>query len=1047
MDISRVNSRMSTGRTIFGDEAKTMANMLREHIDNDKAQKDSEVKTKTHKKGTMAGVFIPTCEGMWGVLIFLKFSYIVGIGGVFHALVAVFVSFIAALCTTTCVSAIASSGGVVSEGGPYHMVSRAFGPYVGVSVGITYWIGITFLGVMEAIGAVEALEIMAGSIFSFTWAMQVLGSCVMAILTLFVFGGINLVTRLGVVFGAVVLITIILYFVSLGLAPLDSHNPSQYLTGLSWTTLQNNWWTMYPSGKDFGTLMSLFFPCFTGILAGADRSDILRDPPRNIMYGTFAAIIFSLFMYATFMVLWGAVAEGCYLRGDCATSATSAVASLGNVLVRRLSGSDTAVADEAIATQLLWPSEYVVLSGVIISCCSQVLQCLITAPRILNQIAKDHLITWMKPLSVLSKRGEPARALLATYVLSAGLVLIGSVDILAPMVTISFLVCYGFLNLACLLLTALRTPTWRPTGIFQLRYRIFYMVSSSIGFLACLAIALVVSKFWTLGVVFFALFLYWYVARAGEEVEWGSGMDGLRYGLALSALTGLKREQHRRINWRPQILAMYPLGNVNTPSLHGSHTKKEGLDHGASNVTVESASRRGSPKRRHVHGSGERGDQLLKFCAQLRKGRGMCVVAGILEGCGEERTPLVTSRIREERVWIDSMMESNGISGFSEVVAANSWMEGAKFVCQLAGLGGLRPNTLIVPWPTDWRTNTTQAVDYLRLIQMALAEDKAVVSPKNLCALPLGEECVEQTGHIDLWWFITDGGLLVLITWLLAQHRVWRQCTVRVFVVVENVSAEMAEEAAEAVRAIFKLKRILTKVTVEAVVLSDEMIEPYTYDLTLKVDSRRVKRGIHHTPSSSNLPHTLDDLFSQPQATEPASSSSEPTPVEQSGLRKLISRAIRPRRKKVSATPPKETTPKSVVDAFQRRETVSVDNEKDLLAGVGERCRQRRRVLDSALEDMGEDIDDSEWEGESTVGELMGAPPVQQSTASVFEKLNQVILSRSNDSSLVLLNLPDIWGTSTDDCISYMAFCECLIKGLEKVVFVHSSGSEVVRIF
>ena len=131
MDVGRMHSRVSNQRTIFGGEAKTLASKLREHMDHDK---NSDEDTKVHKslkKGTLAGVFIPTCEGMWGVLIFLKFNYVVGIGGIGHALIAVFVSFIAALCTTICVSSIASSGGVASEGGPYYMISRSLGPYIG----------------------------------------------------------------------------------------------------------------------------------------------------------------------------------------------------------------------------------------------------------------------------------------------------------------------------------------------------------------------------------------------------------------------------------------------------------------------------------------------------------------------------------------------------------------------------------------------------------------------------------------------------------------------------------------------------------------------------------------------------------------------------------------------------------------------------------------------------------------------------------------------------------------------------------------------------
>jgi hypothetical protein len=377
----------------------------------------------------------------------------------------------------------------------------------------------------------------------------------------------------------------------------------------------------------------------------------------------------------------------------------------------------------------------------------------------------------------------------------------------------------------------------------------------------------------------------------------------------------------------------------------------------------------------------------------------------------------------------------------------------------LAGLGGLRPNTLLVSWPTSWRENPGEAMNFLKIVSQALSEDKAVVCPRNVCALPLGESCKEQTGTIDLWWFITDGGLLVLVTWLLAQHRVWRHCSVRVFVVVENV--EVAELAAETVRKLFRQKRILANVSVEAVTLSDEMIEPYTYDLTLKMNRRRDVTG-----DGGVLPHTLDDLFANVHGDEKRdggiesedSSTSLPQTVDpvKSGFRRLLSKAMHPRRAWRDRKRGNSTTavPQSISQAFARQGAITEDNEKDLLNTLNQRCRQRRAEMDieirreSVDEFTGDAVGHDNSDIESTLGELVpltASSPKQQSS-EMFERLNQVIVSRSRDSSLVLMNLPDIWGTSAEDCASYMAFCECLIRGLDKVIFVQSSGSEVVRI-
>jgi hypothetical protein len=50
--------------------------------------------------GTISGVVVPTCENMWGVLIFLRFFFVVGHAGVWQALVIVFISFLSSFFTT-----------------------------------------------------------------------------------------------------------------------------------------------------------------------------------------------------------------------------------------------------------------------------------------------------------------------------------------------------------------------------------------------------------------------------------------------------------------------------------------------------------------------------------------------------------------------------------------------------------------------------------------------------------------------------------------------------------------------------------------------------------------------------------------------------------------------------------------------------------------------------------------------------------------------------------------------------------------------------------
>ena len=75
-----------------------------------------------HDLGTISGVLVPTCENMWGVLIFLRFFFVVGHAGVWQSLLIVFASFMSSFFTTMSLSAMATNG-PVEAGGAYFILS------------------------------------------------------------------------------------------------------------------------------------------------------------------------------------------------------------------------------------------------------------------------------------------------------------------------------------------------------------------------------------------------------------------------------------------------------------------------------------------------------------------------------------------------------------------------------------------------------------------------------------------------------------------------------------------------------------------------------------------------------------------------------------------------------------------------------------------------------------------------------------------------------------------------------------------------------------
>ena len=286
--------------------------------------------------GTLSGVIVPTCENMWGVLIFLRFFYVVGHAGVWQSLVIVFVSFLSSFFTTMSLSAMATNG-PVEAGGAYYIISRALGHKLGGAVGTTYFFGLSLLAVLEVLGAVEVMLYVEPNLdmgMNAEGAVRVWAIILMSALAGMVYGGMKLVSQLGLFFAAVVGLTLASYYAGLIAAPMSGVSPA--ITGLSTRTLSDNWGPGYSEGVTFSDVLSVFFPCFTGILAGANRANSLKRPEVSIPWGTLAAISISAVMYSTYMIMWGAVADRAFLKGG-----PGAVYAAGDRRRRLLAGGAT----------------------------------------------------------------------------------------------------------------------------------------------------------------------------------------------------------------------------------------------------------------------------------------------------------------------------------------------------------------------------------------------------------------------------------------------------------------------------------------------------------------------------------------------------------------------------------------------------------------------------------------------------------------------------------------------------------------------------------
>ena len=135
----------------------------------------------------------------------------------------------------------------------------------------------------------------------------------------------------------------------------------------------------------------------------------------------------------------------------------------------------------------------------------------------------------------------------------------------------------------------------------------------------------------------------------------------------------------------------------------------------------------------------------------------------------------------------------------------------------LCGLGKMRPNTVVLGFKKDWQTASKSALDnyfgiiddvfdrnfglvMLRMGDIDLedgastvssdSEDEENVDPnaertQGPIKVPLSDNTDlafqdKQEGTIDVWWLYDDGGLTVLLPYLLTQHRLWSGCQLRI---------------------------------------------------------------------------------------------------------------------------------------------------------------------------------------------------------------------------------------------------------------------------
>ncbi|XP_077315365.1 solute carrier family 12 member 5 isoform X1 [Lithobates pipiens] len=1057
MDTSPMVSSLLSGLANY----TNLTQGVREHEEAENNEGAKKKPIQAPRMGTFMGVYLPCLQNIFGVILFLRLTWVVGVGGILESFLMVLMCCSCTMLTAISMSAIATNG-VVPAGGSYYMISRSLGPEFGGAVGLCFYLGTTFAGAMYILGTIEILITYifpSMAIFKAQEAseeaaallnnMRVYGTCVLSCMALVVFVGVKYVNKFALVFlGCVILSILAIYagviksafdppdfpicilgnrtlsrkgfdvcakFIDTGNETVTSKlwalfcsspllnatcdlyfsqnnvTEVQGIPGVASGLIRENVWSSYlpkdliveksglhsvPSGDPvdldqpyvftdmttyFTLLVGIYFPSVTGIMAGSNRSGDLRDAQKSIPIGTIMAIATTSFVYITSVVLFGACIEGVVLQDKFGEAVN------GNLVVGTLA----------------WPSPWVIVIGSFFSTCGAGLQSLTGAPRLLQAIARDGIVPFLRVFGHGKANGEPTWALLLTACICEIGILIASLDEVAPILSMFFLMCYMFVNLACALQTLLRTPNWRP------RFKYYHWALSFLGMSLCLSLMFICSWYYALVAMLIAGLIYKYIEYRGAEKEWGDGIRGVSLSAARYALLRLEEGPPHTKNWRPQLLVL---------------------------VRVDQ-------DQNVVH------PQLLSLTSQLKAGKGLTIVGSVLEGTYLENHPQA-QRAEES---IRRIMEAEKVKGFCQVVTSSNIRDGISHLIQSSGLGGLQHNTVLVGWPRNWRQKEDHQTwrDFIELVRETTAAHLALIVAKNVSMFPANPERFSE-GNIDVWWVVHDGGMLMLLPFLLRHHKVWKRCTMRIFTVaqMDDNSIQMKKDLTTF------LYHLRITAEVEVVEMHDSDISAYTYEKTLVMEQRsQILKQMHLTKTEREreIQSITDESRGSIRRKNPQNSRLHlSVPEEQVGDCEEKAEEEVQLILDTNATgstpqsPPEEpdTTHDKVHLTWTKEKFTADKNKSKSPSSTPEGIRDFFNMK-------------PEWEN-------LNQSNVRRMHTAV--KLNEVIVKKSHDAKLVLLNMPGPPRNRKGD-ENYMEFLEVLTEHLDRVMLVRGGGREVITIY
>ncbi|XP_029464580.1 solute carrier family 12 member 3 [Rhinatrema bivittatum] len=738
--------------------------------------------------GWIKGVMIRCMLNIWGVILYLRLPWITAQAGIALTWLIIFMSITVTSITGLSISAI-STNGKVKSGGTYFLISRSLGPELGGSIGLIFAFANAVAVAMHTVGFAETvrdlLQEYNSSMVDPTNDIRIIGVITVTLLLGISLAGMEWEAKAQVLFFIVIMISFANYLVGTVIPASEEKQAKGFFSYRAEIFAENfvpNW--RGEEGHFFG-MFSIFFPSATGILAGANISGDLKDPAVAIPKGTLMAIFWTTISYLAISATIGS----CVIRdasgslNDTVPIGSSDCVGLGCsygwnfTSCAQKQSCQYGLSNQYQSMSMVSGFAPLVTAGIFGATLSSALACLVSAPKVFQCLCKDNLYPMIGFFGKgYGKNNEPIRGYLLTFLIAVAFILIAELNTIAPIISNFFLCSYALINFSCFHASVTNSPGWRPSFKYYSKWASLFgaVVSVVIMFLLTWEAALI-----AIGIV---IFLLGYVLYKKPEANWGSSVQAGSYNMALSYTVGLNEVEDHIKNYRPQCLVLT-----------------------------------GPPNFRPA---------LVDFVGTFTKNLSLMICGNVLIGPRKQKMQELSSSGHTK--WLNKRKIKALYSG----VIADDLRSGVQMLMQASGLGRMKPNILILGYKKNWQSahpwNTENYIGILhdafdfnfglcllrmkeglnisRVMQAHInpvfqqAEDPKVkeneangIAPTTNGTLDPDALVAEnqtvtifQTNQdkktVDVYWLFDDGGLTLLIPYLLSRKKRWSKCKIRVFV-------------------------------------------------------------------------------------------------------------------------------------------------------------------------------------------------------------------------------------------------------------------------